>query len=153
MLGLPGHLTELNLSAEEVAQQLRAFPALTEDLSVDPGLHIWQLRTSCNSSSRSICGHLHSYSHTGTYSYITKSNKIKLQICSVLFTVSQRPSVTFLQTEICSCSSFPLFIQNHKRLSTHRATRKKSQWLSPISELNRVFKSQSVFCMLTKIFF
>lgn len=40
MLGLPGHLTELNLSAEEVAQQLRAFPALTEDPSVDPGLHV-----------------------------------------------------------------------------------------------------------------
>ena len=81
MIGLPGHLTELSLSAEEVAQQLQAFPALTEDLSFDPvctsGSSLPSV-TPVPRTSMGISGHLRSYSHTDSYSYITKNNKINL---------------------------------------------------------------------------
>lgn len=71
MIDLPGHLTELNLLAEEVAQQLRAFPALTEDLSLDPVCTPGSSEpavTPVPRASMGIRGHLRSYSHTDTYS-------------------------------------------------------------------------------------
>ena len=72
MIGSPGHLTELNLSAEEVAQQLREFPALTEVLSLDPVCTSGSSTPTVTPVPRAsmgsvgICAHIRTQTHTHT---------------------------------------------------------------------------------------